>query len=513
MSSLDFPNNPSDGDKHPDPAQPGVGQWTYDASKGIWTGEVDGSSITPGLDDVLNVSNVGYTNIIIRENSQTAELGTQINHDLIVTPSYRLREAGNDTGMFSGGDNIISFKTSNVDKLKVTSNKVEVLTALEVATGNNFVANGLTYPSTDGTNGQVITTDGSGNLSFTTVSGGGVGGDVPAGGTTGQILSKINNIDYNTQWVDRPSDGRDGQDGAPGQDGADGVGVPAGGTAGQILSKINGNNYNTQWIDPPSGGSTPSTPSLQAVCNVGNSTDGRIDALQFRALEGNFQVLDSNNNIKISLPNTGKIDASKIELFDVGSDAEPAVAWGTNDDVSYGLWATSAGNVGKIGREGVPYLEMAGNYTLKSGVIDRSETAAGQPVRIYQQALYKQSLRRSIMETIEDYDISEVDLDNILQSIPPRLYRGVGSTESVIGLIAEDVAEVFPNLCTYDYHTEFDEETNQFIECGDLEPIDVRFDSITVLLVMAYKRQRTTITDLRNELDSLKARVEALEQT
>jgi len=33
--------------------------------------------------------------------------------------------------------------------------------------------NSLSYPSTDGTNGQVLTTDGSGNLSFTTVSGGG----------------------------------------------------------------------------------------------------------------------------------------------------------------------------------------------------------------------------------------------------------------------------------------------------------------------------------------------------
>ena len=36
-----------------------------------------------------------------------------------------------------------------------------------------FISSGLTYPTADGTNGQVITTDGSGNLSFSTVSGGG----------------------------------------------------------------------------------------------------------------------------------------------------------------------------------------------------------------------------------------------------------------------------------------------------------------------------------------------------
>ncbi len=31
-------------------------------------------------------------------------------------------------------------------------------------------------------------------------------------------------------------------------------GLPAGGTAGQILSKIDGTDYNSQWIDAPSGG-------------------------------------------------------------------------------------------------------------------------------------------------------------------------------------------------------------------------------------------------------------------
>ena len=34
-----------------------------------------------------------------------------------------------------------------------------------------------------------------------------------------------------------------------------GQGVPAGGTAGQILAKVDGTNYNTGWIDAPSGGS------------------------------------------------------------------------------------------------------------------------------------------------------------------------------------------------------------------------------------------------------------------
>jgi len=36
---------------------------------------------------------------------------------------------------------------------------------------NGYAINGLTYPTSDGSNGQIITTDGSGNLSFADASG------------------------------------------------------------------------------------------------------------------------------------------------------------------------------------------------------------------------------------------------------------------------------------------------------------------------------------------------------
>ena len=41
--------------------------------------------------------------------------------------------------------------------------------------------------------------------------------------------------------------------GADGADGADGVGVPTGGTTGQVLAKINGTDYNTEWVTPTGG--------------------------------------------------------------------------------------------------------------------------------------------------------------------------------------------------------------------------------------------------------------------
>jgi hypothetical protein len=44
--------------------------------------------------------------------------------------------------------------------------------------------------------------------------------------------------------------GRDGTDGTDGTDGEDGVGVPSGGLEGQVLTKIDEQNYNTEWRTP-----------------------------------------------------------------------------------------------------------------------------------------------------------------------------------------------------------------------------------------------------------------------
>jgi hypothetical protein len=40
--------------------------------------------------------------------------------------------------------------------------------------------------------------------------------------------------------------------GTEGPPGPAGQGVPVGGTAGQVLAKIDNTNYNTQWVTPPS---------------------------------------------------------------------------------------------------------------------------------------------------------------------------------------------------------------------------------------------------------------------
>lgn len=69
------------------------------------------------------------------------------------------------------------------------------------------------------------------------------------------------------------SQGPQGPAGADGADGAPGVGVPTGGTAGQVLSKIDSADYNTEWTTPQSGGGYSSTTLFE---NNSTSTPSQI---------------------------------------------------------------------------------------------------------------------------------------------------------------------------------------------------------------------------------------------
>jgi len=68
--------------------------------------------------------------------------------------------------------------------------------------------------------------------------------------------------------------GADGNDGAPGADGADGEGVPVGGTTGQVLAKIDGTDYNTEWVDAASGSYSDS--DVDTHLNVSGATTDQV---------------------------------------------------------------------------------------------------------------------------------------------------------------------------------------------------------------------------------------------
>jgi hypothetical protein len=64
---------------------------------------------------------------------------------------------------------------------------------------------------------------------------------VPAGGTAGQVLGKIDGTDYNVTWVNQTGGGSDGGN------------VPAGGTTGQVLAKSTDADYQTEWVNQTGG--------------------------------------------------------------------------------------------------------------------------------------------------------------------------------------------------------------------------------------------------------------------
>lgn len=90
--------------------------------------------------------------------------------------------------------------------------------------------------------GTVVSAGSSGasvTISDTAPSGAGVG-DIWYESDTGKMF-----VYYDSFWVEAT-----GVNGINGTNGATGAGVVAGGTTGQILSKIDATNYNTQWVTP-----------------------------------------------------------------------------------------------------------------------------------------------------------------------------------------------------------------------------------------------------------------------
>lgn len=116
-------------------------------------------------------TNLGNTNLTA-DNNRTYD---QDGNDLIINPRGGQFEINDSSG------------SPNTSELTIGQGEVFI-------TGTSVSINDIDYPTTDGTNGQVLTTNGSGALSFTTVSGGGGSGGI---GTADQTLTADRTIDTN----------------------------------------------------------------------------------------------------------------------------------------------------------------------------------------------------------------------------------------------------------------------------------------------------------------------------
>jgi len=129
------------------------------------------------------------------------------------SPSYSF-DTDTDTGMYRAASNIIGFSTAGVERVLISNNGFELKDGLAIrfqdSSGSPFVSlkspsslSGnvdLTLPATDGSSGQVLQTDGSGNLSFVSLSAGfsGSAGDLSgntlASGVTSSSLTSLGTL-------------------------------------------------------------------------------------------------------------------------------------------------------------------------------------------------------------------------------------------------------------------------------------------------------------------------------
>lgn len=85
--------------------------------------------------------------------------------------------------------------------------------------------------------------------------------------------------------------------------GIPGVGVPAGGTAGQVLTKVDGTDYNTAW------GSLPST--LQYLTNLDTNIKAKFTALDLALSNVQTSITLTANRVVVTDTN-GKLAASSV---------------------------------------------------------------------------------------------------------------------------------------------------------------------------------------------------------
>lgn len=164
-----------------------------------------------------------------------------------------------------------------------------------------------------------------------------------------------------------------GATGAAGGTGAAGPGVPTGGTTDQVLSKINGTDYNTHWVTPAGGGGPGDLIIIRdekATASDGGTflmSAWRIRDLNAVNLDTGSHVVSLASNVltipagtyrcRIRCPSVG-VGPNLARLYDVTNAA--VIMEGSNDNSRVGTTTTS-------------YCEIVGRFTLTANTAIRVE--------------------------------------------------------------------------------------------------------------------------------------------
>ena len=148
-----------------------------------------------------------------------------------------------------------------------------------------------------------------------------------------------------------------GPQGPAGTPGANGQGVPTGGTTGQVLAKVNGTDYNTQWVTPNAGGSAYPNVEVSvtntAIQNIPDLTGGTsTTVLSFSGSNNPNASLTGGNTWNGSLFTVGTTGAG---WYQINSQVRGVSPTGTLFSVGVLYYMDKNNSVG-AGKTGALYL-------------------------------------------------------------------------------------------------------------------------------------------------------------
>jgi len=171
--------------------------------------------------------------------------------------------------------------------------------------------------------------------------------------------------------------------------GTNGQGVPTGGTTGQVLAKVNGTDYNTHWVTPSASSAYPNvelrvtktTSQAQTLAltdtSIPQTTNG--DLITFSDINDSNAVLTGGNTWNGNTFTIGSTGGGWYQLSSQLVCSNPTTNQYTvliieiNSDITRSIHGTNGYGINNVGRSGYTIRSMA------SGVV---YLAAGDVVRI-----------------------------------------------------------------------------------------------------------------------------------
>jgi hypothetical protein len=329
-----------------------------------------------------------------------------------------------------------------------------------------------TLPFADGTFGQVLTTDGIGNLS----------------------------------WVD-PA-------GLPGPQGPQG---PPGASGSTINCST---SFNTNYTIRGNGNDTWECTNDLQVSSTGYVSINTTPSSSYRLrVNGNVGIGTSpSSSFDLSVNGDGHMSGALSVGTTISAPTGGILASGdikTNND----MFASGSLSVGTSSMAPSGGILSSGDIKTNSNVIVPSTSGSGTAVvRTSSGQLRPQSSTIRVKENIRDLNIDKEKFLSI-RPVSFNLKKALGGDPD-IGVIAEEVEKLVPDLVIYGPKrnwigdsglTQRDETGSEILSTTESEPYSVRYDKIGIYLLKIVADQEKTIQQLQSEVAALKNTMERAE--